>query len=73
MYENVILYKSEYMTNADGHRLRFKTDKNGKYLLSTGGAIEYEKALSGGIQISDLIQDDKGRISANGRAHTFSR
>ena len=72
MYENVILYKSEYMTNADGHRLRFKTDKNGKYLLSTGGAIEYEKALSGGIQISDLVQDDKGSYFRQWREHIHS-
>lgn len=29
MYENVILYKSEYKTNEDGHRIR---DENGQYI-----------------------------------------
>jgi Cu(I)/Ag(I) efflux system membrane protein CusA/SilA len=32
MYENVILYKSEYKTDKNGHRVRFKTDENGAYL-----------------------------------------
>jgi len=32
MYENVILYKSEYKTDENGHRIRFKTDKNGEYV-----------------------------------------
>jgi Cu(I)/Ag(I) efflux system membrane protein CusA/SilA len=32
MYENVISYKSEYKTDEEGHRIRFKIDKNGNYL-----------------------------------------
>ncbi|KAA3622484.1 MAG: AcrB/AcrD/AcrF family protein, partial [Bacteroidetes bacterium] len=32
MYENVILYKSEYKTNVEGHRLRFKVDKDGEFV-----------------------------------------
>ena len=32
MYENVILYKTEYKTDEDGHRRRFKVDDEGKFL-----------------------------------------
>ncbi len=72
MYENVILYKSEYMTDEDGHRMRFKKDDDGKYLLAIGGAIEYDKALSSGIQIGDLVQDDEGSYFRQWREHIHS-
>ena len=38
MYENVILYKSEYKTNKNGNRIRFKT-KDGKYLRDEAGKL----------------------------------
>ncbi len=72
MYENIILYKSEYITDEDGHRMRFKQDRNGKYLLTKGGAIEYEKALSGGVRVSDLVQDDNGKYFRQWREHIHS-
>lgn len=31
MYENIISYKSEYKVDSDGHRIRFKVNKDGKY------------------------------------------
>jgi Cu(I)/Ag(I) efflux system membrane protein CusA/SilA len=34
MYENMILYKTEYITDKDGHRLRFKTDADGNFLTT---------------------------------------
>lgn len=37
MYENLILYKTEYLLNEDGHKERFKTDRNGAFILSDGG------------------------------------
>ncbi|MBT3385186.1 MAG: efflux RND transporter permease subunit [Prolixibacteraceae bacterium] len=33
MYENVINYKAEYILNEDGHRMRFKVDRNGAFIL----------------------------------------
>ncbi len=56
MYENVILYKSEYKTNKDGHRLRFKFE-NGEYLLDDFG---------------ELIQDKNGRYYRQWRDHIKS-
>ena len=32
MYENMILYKSEYATDENGRRLRFRVDKNGEFV-----------------------------------------
>jgi len=32
MYENVILYKSEYKTDEDGRRIRYKVDDEGNYV-----------------------------------------
>ena len=45
MYENVILYKSEYKTDENGHRIRFKYE-NGEYVRNEYG---------------ELIPDKKGR------------
>ena len=45
MYENVILYKSEYKTDENGHRIRFKYE-NGDYVPDDYG---------------ELIPDKKGR------------
>ena len=38
MYENVVIYKSEYKTDAAGHRLRFQYE-NGEYLRDQAGAL----------------------------------
>ncbi len=45
MYENVILYKSEYKTDENGHRTRFRYE-NGEYVRDDAG---------------ELIPDDNGR------------
>lgn len=38
MYENVILYKSEYRTDENGHRVRFKFE-NGEYISDENGKL----------------------------------
>ena len=38
MYENVILYKSEYKTDKDGHRMRFKYE-DGEYARDENGQL----------------------------------
>ncbi len=38
MYENVILYKSEYKTNAEGHRVRFRYE-DGEYIKDEDGVL----------------------------------
>ncbi|MCZ4694959.1 AcrB/AcrD/AcrF family protein [Ancylomarina euxinus] len=36
MYENVINYKSEYILNEDGHKMRFKVDRDEAFILKDG-------------------------------------
>lgn len=43
MYENVILYKSEYKTDKDGHRIRFKYE-NGEYIRDENGGLIPDKS-----------------------------
>ena len=56
MYENVILYKSEYKTDANGHRIRFKFEND-----------EYIKDESG-----ELIPDKNGQFFRQWRDHIKS-
>ena len=40
MYENLINYRSEYILNEKGHRIRFKVDKEGAFELVDGSYIQ---------------------------------
>jgi Cu(I)/Ag(I) efflux system membrane protein CusA/SilA len=46
MYENIINYKSEYKTDKNGHRIRFKINNKNEYIRNENG---------------DLIEDKNGR------------
>ncbi len=56
MYENIIQYKSEYKTNEDGHRIRFKFEND-----------EYVKDENG-----ELIPDKNGKYFRQWRDHIKS-
>ena len=58
MYENLIQYKSEYKTDADGHRIRFRVDEQGEYLRDKAG---------------ELIPDPNGLYFRQWRDHITSR
>ncbi len=57
MYENVILYKSEYRTDEAGHRLRFRVDDEGKFVRDGRG---------------NLIPDKHGKYFRQWREHIHS-
>ena len=57
MYENIISYKSEYKTDEDGHRIRYKVDGNEQYVRDAKG---------------DLIPDPKGKYYRQWREHIHS-
>jgi Cu(I)/Ag(I) efflux system membrane protein CusA/SilA len=67
MYENVINYHPEYMLNKRGHRMRFKVDKNDRFILSTGDTLTNEEALKRGVTNQELIPDGKGNYYRNWR------
>lgn len=47
MFENVIIYKSEFRTDADGNRIRFRVDRSGAFVRDENG---------------ELIPDRRGRF-----------
>jgi Cu(I)/Ag(I) efflux system membrane protein CusA/SilA len=60
MYENVINYKPEYILNEKGHRMRFKTDRVGKYMLQDGSVFDPETDEINTISKDDLVRDNNG-------------
>ncbi|MBP1638573.1 MAG: acriflavin resistance protein [Bacteroidetes bacterium] len=62
MFENVINYKPEYILDQDGHRKRFKTDRQGNFVLDKSKTIGELSGLHGNtveingnkIEISDI-------------------
>ncbi|SEL64705.1 Cu(I)/Ag(I) efflux system membrane protein CusA/SilA [Aquimarina amphilecti] len=67
MYENMILYKSEYILNDNGERQRFKVNDKGFFELKNGGFVSSAKAKK-----SQLIPDDDGSYYRNWRPHITS-
>lgn len=67
MYENVINYKSEYMVNQSGRRVRFRVDDEGRFELTDDSFISNEDALLKGIKQSQLIEDNNGKYFRNWR------
>ncbi|MBE0663852.1 MAG: efflux RND transporter permease subunit [Bacteroidales bacterium] len=67
MYENVINYRPEYMLNERGHRMRFKVDKNDRFILSNGDSLTNEEALKRSVTNQELIPDGKGNYYRNWR------
>lgn len=72
MYENIINYKPEYIVDEDGHRLRFKTDKNGHYILNNGDTLTHDEALAGKVTVKELIPDKNGSYYRNWRKNIHS-
>lgn len=60
MYENVINYKPEYILDEDGHRIRFKTNNEGAFVLKNGKDYDREKEGFKLIAREELIEDKNG-------------
>lgn len=67
MYENVINYKPEYILDANGHRMRFKTDNKGRYITKSGDTLSHDEALKQAITVKNLIPDEDGSFYRNWR------
>ncbi len=72
MYENVINYKPEYVINEKGYPVRFKVDKNDRFIFTTGDTLDNEEALRRGMDTKYLIPDDDGLYFRNWRKHIKS-
>jgi Cu(I)/Ag(I) efflux system membrane protein CusA/SilA len=60
MYENLINYRSEYILNEKGHRIRFKVNKEGAFELKDGGTYNPGEEDFRVIEKENLIEDNKG-------------
>jgi Cu(I)/Ag(I) efflux system membrane protein CusA/SilA len=60
MFENVINYKPEYILNEKGHRIRFKTDKDGAFVLEDGSTYHPKEEGFRLIEKEHLIEDKNG-------------
>lgn len=64
MYENIILYKTEYKTDVNGHRIRFKVDNEGNFVRDENGELvpdskgKYFRQWRDEIQSPDDIWDE---------------
>ena len=60
MFENTINYRSEYILDENGHRMQFKTDKNGNYLLIDNSVYNSSAGSFRVIPADSLIRVNKG-------------
>ncbi|RZT95982.1 Cu(I)/Ag(I) efflux system membrane protein CusA/SilA [Ancylomarina subtilis] len=60
MYENVINYKSEYILNEDGHKMRFKVNRDEAFILKDGSVYNPKEDGFRLIPQEDLIIDKNG-------------
>ena len=68
MYENTINYKSEYLTDPKGQRLRF-AETDGKYLLKNGSYFDPETMALQELEVSNLVPDESGAYFRQWRSH----
>lgn len=60
MFENTISYRPEYILDENGQRQRFKTDREGSYMLKSGNTYNPEKESFRVFPADSLIPDKKG-------------
>ncbi|MDO8966272.1 efflux RND transporter permease subunit, partial [Algoriphagus sp.] len=69
MFENTINYKTEYATDINGSRIRFKVNKDGKYELKDGSLFDPETMTPNQIRVKDLVEDPDGEYFRQWRSH----
>jgi Cu(I)/Ag(I) efflux system membrane protein CusA/SilA len=69
MFENTINYKSEYASDINGSKLRFKMDRDGNYLMKNGNTYDPKTMSPEQIDVKQLIPDANGGYFRQWRAH----
>jgi Cu(I)/Ag(I) efflux system membrane protein CusA/SilA len=67
MFENVINYKPEYILDEKGHRQKFRTDRDGNFILVSGDTLFDRELVLRHITAADLVPDEDGRYFRNWR------
>ncbi len=60
MFENTINYIPEFLLNEDGHRIRFKVNKDKAFELKDGTTYKYGEDPFRKIEKGELIEDEDG-------------
>jgi Cu(I)/Ag(I) efflux system membrane protein CusA/SilA len=60
MFENTINYRSEYILDENGHRMQFKVDRDGNFILKNNTKYKPGKETFRVISSDSLIPDKKG-------------
>ena len=60
MFENTINYRPEYILDENGHRMQFKVDKDGSFILGNNTKYNPEKNIFRAIPADSLIPDKNG-------------
>jgi len=68
MFENTINYRSEYILDENGHRQRFKVNRDGEFLLKSGGIYNPKDGFRL-LPADSLISDSKGDYFRQWRPH----
>jgi Cu(I)/Ag(I) efflux system membrane protein CusA/SilA len=69
MFENTINYRPEYILDENGHRMRFRVDSKGNYLLKDSSLFNPDKQAFRIIPADSLIPDRKGEYFRLWRSH----
>lgn len=72
MYENIINYKSEYILDEDGHRLRFKVNDDGAFILRDKSTYHPKESVFRVVDKKGLIEDKNGKYFRQWRSHIHS-
>ncbi len=72
MFENVINYVSEFILDENGHRMAFKVDKEGNFMLKDGSTYNPESDGFRKISATELIEDHNGSNLRQWRDHIKS-
>lgn len=72
MYENVINYRSEYILDENGRRIRFKVNKEGAFVLKDGSVYNPKTENFRLIEKEQIIQDKSGEYFRQWRDHINS-
>jgi copper/silver efflux system protein len=69
MFENTINYRPEYILDENGHRMQFKVDHDGSYLLKNGGKYNPAKEGFRVVPVDSLIPSRNGEYFRQWRPH----
>jgi Cu(I)/Ag(I) efflux system membrane protein CusA/SilA len=69
MFENTINYRSEYILDENGHRMRFKMDKEDNYIFRNGTKYNPQQEVFRAVPADSLIPDKNGGYFRQWRPH----